>query len=210
MKRSNTITSTSSAKRVKTSTGLTTKKSYVRAPASTRQELKRASTAVIPIATNVGTGGSLFVFPRVAAGDEDDEREGRSIKVKGLQVIGTATSQEGGANCIARVITFLWTQALVPPTIPDLLEFAGLPAFYGTYNISQANNYTIINDVMVNVSTVGQETKHWHMQKNFSFIQNYFGPALTEQSDKMVYILVCTNNAQAEFTAYAATTFIDI
>lgn len=209
MKRSGTITS-QSGKRVKQDTSLTTKKSYVRAPASTRQELKRAATAIIPYGTGVSTGGNLFVFPRVAAGDEDDEREGRTIKVRGIQVIGTATAVNPVSDCVVRIISFLWNQALVVPTIPDILEFTAAPAFYGTYNISQANNYTILDDRTLNVSATGEQTRPWHLQKNISFIQNYFGPALTEQSDKAIYILVCTSANDVTVSAHAATTFVDM
>lgn len=206
MKRSATITSTSAAKRTKT-TGLNTKKSYVRAPASTRQELKRASTAIIGGAS-ITNAASLFIYPRIAAGDDDDEREGRSIKLKGIQCIGTLESSTPGT--IVRVLTFMWNQALTTPTAPDILEAAAIGMFYGTYNISQQNNFSILQDTYITLSDVGPKVKHWTLQKNLNTIQNYFGPALTEQSDKAIWVLLVTNQGAAEATANAAITFIDM
>jgi len=205
MKRSSTLSGTTTFKRTK----LATKSSTVRAPASKTQELKRASTAIIPAATVVGTGGSLFVYPRVAAGDDDDEREGRAIKIRGIQLFGTATSPENN-NCLVRVVSFVWKQALVTPTVADIFEFPGLTAFYGTYNISQANNYDILKDDILNMSEVGPRTRHFHLQKNLALVQNYFGPALTEQSDKDIWVLVVTSFNTALLSAGAATTFVDM
>lgn len=207
MKRSNTVTSTGTTfKRTK----LATKSSTVRAPASKTQELKRAATAIIPSATGVGTGGSLFLYPRVAAGDADDEREGRSIKIRGIQLVGTASAASTSDNCLVRVISFLWKQALVTPTAADILEFTGLTSFYGTYNISQANNYEIYKDDIFNMSEVGQRTKSFHLQKNLGVIQNYFGPALTEQSDKDIWVFVASSTGGVVMSAMGATTFVDM
>lgn len=208
MKRSNTTTSMGSTfKRAR----LVTKSSTVKSPASKTQELKRAQTAVIPTATGVGTAGSLFVYPRIAAGDGDDEREGRAIKIRGIELIGTAQASTETNNILVRMITFLWKQALVTPTAADILTSTGLTPFYGTYNISQANNYEIYKDDILNLSDVGQRTKPFHIQKNLGVIQNYFGPALTEQSDRDIWVFVVTSTAAgAVVTAGGATTFVDM
>jgi len=204
-KRSSPRTGPASFKRAK----LSTKSSTVRASAVTRKELKRAATAIVPVSTTLNNGGTFFVYPRIAAGDDDDEREGRTVKLKGIQLVGTVQG-EAGNQVLVRAITFLWKQALVNPVVGEILEFTGSPAFYGTYNVSHANNYEILRDDIINVAEVGQLTKHYHLQKNINVVQNYFGPALTEQSDKDIWIFLVTNTGNALCTAQAATTFVDM
>lgn len=212
------MTSVSSRRPAKR-TKLTTKASYTRAPLRKTLEIKRAQSAIIPSGTTITSAGAIVALPLVAAGDEDDMRNGRSIRVTGFQGrVRCLTSNQFSYHTF-RVVYVLWKQALQAPSIGDILDSTGTSALMGTYNITQANNYTILSDktyhadaqvMNIAAGVFGEGSHVASHEQNVSFLQNYSDLLLGTVQDKAMYVIIAPVNDLDDFECNAAVSFVDI
>lgn len=200
-------------------TKLSTKSSYTRTPRRQVQEIKRVQFEFIPANSSpTAAGGAIFALPRITAGDNDDERNGRSVKVLGFQARVYYLPSVAVDEHILRVIYFTWKQALTAPSVGDILDSTGVGPILGTYNVTQANNYAILSDRTYHANSPGpglaalwtQNPQIINAEMNVNFIQNYADLTAGSNQDKHIFCLIATQVDGELFQGNAAVSFTDI
>lgn len=222
LKRAARRTGPASFKRRKfTSRALVVDKSTTVRPRKARTELKRVSTDISTAGT-IPQAGTIFTFPRIAAGDENDERDGRAVQIKGYELRSFWQNDPSQDSAPIRIIVFKWTQARTTPVPSDIIDSAAVnPQIMGTYNVNHASNYTILDDKVYeasansfgNPSLTAWQTRVIPMNsaKNVSFQQTYGDNTLTSVQDNGLYCLVLPFFGNVGlWLAQAAVTFVDI
>lgn len=200
------------------------KASTVAAPRRKRIELKRSYAGVAIAPGTLGTAPVVNWLPLIAAGDEADQRDGRSVQVKGWEVRGPCWGSTAGAfpgSGLVRVIVGKWKQAANgAPTVNDILynHGSGIP-ITRSYNIEQAANYDILQDRIFNCNPqtltpagtgYDANTQYVHLYGKVDFQQNYSGPLMGTINDQALFIMVMSEGPDASCDLHGSVSFIDI
>lgn len=211
-------TGPASYKRAKTSARGIQSASTIRAPKRTKIEVKRSYAGLVDGV--VGTSGSVFALPLVAAGSESDEREGRQIQIKGWEIRGSVLGDPFVGGALIRFVVFKWKQVLRVPILSDILYDQGASnPIYRSYNIEMASNYDILRDKVYNVepktvnpagTAYDSNQEYVHLYGSANFIQSYQDPTLGAVCDQAIYVIAVSSASGSGLILQSATTFVDI
>jgi hypothetical protein len=95
------------------------------------------------------TTGGLSHLTSIPQGDDYDEREGRSVRLKSMFVRGDVLMHASATSTICRVIWFQWNDDTAP-TVTDILENANV---HSPLNLDKSTKSRILRDRTFNLTT---------------------------------------------------------
>lgn len=99
--------------------------------------------------------GSLALLNGLAQGTDNDQRIGRSIRMKSVQLLLTNTQNASATNSLLRYILFIDKQPTgVAPTVAELISTpGGGSAYYGMRNLDNKKRFVILKDQWVTMNS---------------------------------------------------------
>lgn len=163
-----------------------------------RRELKQSTTNPIPAATAGSATGSVWNYVgQIAAGDNNDQREGRAIKIVSLHVslMVYRTSVPANANIdVHRLVVGVWKPDDSSSFLPSQLLQAGSNALITAgYGSAFTPQFTILYDAIVTepnaVPTGGNMWHVYHAKIPVNLIQTYTASAGTDACNNQLWVM---------------------
>lgn len=113
---------------------------------------------------NPDSSGSIHHLTSIAEGDDNNQRNGRSIKAVSLGIRGTLQLNAGAVDTCCRIILFKdYSSNGVAPTVTDVLQAADVNSFLNVNNVGKGGRFKILLDKFVCLSDSGN--KKYHMDE---------------------------------------------
>lgn len=163
-----------------------------------RRELKQATTAPLPPATPGSATGQWNYIGQIAAGDNNDQREGRAIKIVSLHISAMfyRTTVAANANIdVHRLIVGVWKPDDTSTFLPNqILQAGGANALItGGYGTAWAPQYTILYDEIINepnaAPTGGNQWVVKHAKIPVNIIQTYTASLGTDACNNQLWVM---------------------
>lgn len=161
--------------------------------------------------------GSIALISGVIEGDDNNMRNGRSIKATSLAIRGTMTLNSGGGaiTTCARILTFIdWSSNGVAPTIAEVLQTSDLDSFMNVDHVGKNGRFKILRDQYVCLSNSGNQEYHYEDYIKLGHHIRYQGTtgAIGDAAQGHIFVLTISNQPIASAPGFPYKTrvrFID-
>lgn len=161
-------------------------------------------------ATNITQAGTMLDFNLIAQGDNQADRQGNSILVKGisskLNIIGHSSS----AHTSIRIVWFIDQQQVADssPAVTDVLEAATVTA---PINLLNVGRFKILKQKFINFSNAGQQQALVNQFIKLNHHVRYNGTTSTDIQKGGIYMFILSDEATSypNFTADQVVQFYD-
>lgn len=188
---------------------------------SPRVELKRSPQLPVS-AVGLGNVWLMYPFGEIAVGDDQYTRDGRACRHQYTQWALRLTKNPAYADTQVRMIILAWKQALNTPQPIDVIsDISGVLATVSTYQIDASENYTILEDKIITLTSHSQAIGGGSFGEcirtvdgvfNYNRIQTYNGNLATDVSNFRYYVILVSQFASSvsDVRFQTATTFTDV
>lgn len=160
---------------------------------------------------SVTNGGTLYNFNGIAEGDDQGQRNGRSIKATSIYFRGACAISSAATASIVRLIFFVDTTGDAgTPAITDILNTA---SYLSSMNIATqaGTRFHVLKDFTMSMSNQGRQITAIKLFKKLAYHLKYTGSLNTNVGKNAIYLLAIGSESVnfPAMTIYSRLRYVD-
>lgn len=150
---------------------------------------------------NPDSNGAVFFVSGIQEGDDNTQRNGRSVRAKSIEIRGRLELNANTPTVCCRCITFIdWASNGVAPAVSDVLKLIDVDSFMNLDNTGKGGRFQVLRNQFMCLSDTGNKMYHYedYIKLNHHLKYKGTGATVADATQGHLYVLTISDKVTAD------------